>query len=441
MTGKVLAAAAAAAVALLAAGSAQPGSHTRSKSTPLLGVVSDASDPARQSLVRLDLRNLRPLAGPKVDLGSVSYSWAFSPDRSLLAFARVDGTATNIADGNSYVRLVDPQELRVADDFPIGAGTVWPTTTAWLAPNRLAAVVWHCCSAPSELVVVDPLARTVVERRALPGVLLDVAQGYSRLVVLSATEAGIAPVELLVVDGDGTIRSPMLDRIDGGSERLPGGEPGVDALRPALAVQRDGQRGFVLAPSGEVAEVDLASLAVTYHSLSSGRRAPASEAKRYKGSSRYAEVLDDRRVAMSGADDRPFLDKHGKELVRHRPAGLELVDTQHWTARTIDPDADSFAVAGDTLLATGSCWTTASLVHKGSGLSAYTFEGHRRFRLFKNEEVWIGQVFGTRAFVSRMQAYDPNVYRVVDLTKGRVAGKRSQETLPWLIAPEGLPAR
>jgi hypothetical protein len=438
MTEKALAAAAAAAVALLAAGSAQPRGDVRSKSTALLGVVSDASDPARQSLVRLDGRTLRPLPGARLELGSPTYSWAFSPDRSLLAFARVDGTPTNLADVNSFVRLVDPQELRIVDDFPIGSGSV--SSIAWLAPDRLVALVWRCCSAQRELVVVDPVARTVVERRALPGEMLGLAKGYGRLVVLVATQAGIAPVELFVIEADGTIRSIVLDRIDGGSERLTGSDLGVDVLRPALAVQRDGQRGFVLAKSGEVADVDLASMTVTYHSLSFGRRAPASQAKRYQGSTRYAEVLGNGLVAISGADTRPFLDKHGKELIRHRPTGLELVDTRAWTARTIDRDADSFSVAGGTLLATGSRWTTASVLHTGTGLAAYTLDGRRRFRLFKKQEVWIGQVYGTRAFVSLTQGYEPSVYRVVDLGQGRVAGKRRQETLPWLIAPEGLPA-
>jgi hypothetical protein len=438
MTEKALAAAAAAAVALLAAGSAQPRVDTSAKSTPLLGVITDTSDPYRQSLVRLDQRTLRPLPGARLELGSAGYSWAFSPDRSMLAFARVDGTGTNVADANSFLRLVDPQELRIVDDFAIGPGSL--SWVAWLAPDRLAALVWHCCSAPRELVVVDPVARTVVERHALSGEMLGVAQGYGRLVVLSATQAGIGPVELFVVEADGTIRSVLLDRIDGGWERLSGTVPGIDALTPALAVQRDGQRAFVLATSGQVADVDLASMTVTYHSLSFGRRAPASQAKRYQGSTRYAEVLGNGLLAISGADTRPFLDKHGKELVRHRPAGLELVDTRAWTAKTIDRDADSFSVAGDTLLATGSRWTTASVLHTGTGLAAYTLDGRRRFRLFKKQEVWIGQVYGTRAFVSLTQGYEPSVYRVVDLGQGRVAGKRRQETLPWLIAPEGLPA-
>ncbi len=86
MTGKALAAAAAAVVALLAAGSAQPRVQAPAKGVPLLGIVTDRA--SGQSLVRVDPHRLRALPDARIDLSGYVSGWAFSPDKRVLALGR-----------------------------------------------------------------------------------------------------------------------------------------------------------------------------------------------------------------------------------------------------------------------------------------------------------------------------------------------------------------
>nr|MBA3718250.1 hypothetical protein [Actinomycetota bacterium] len=82
MTGKALAAAVSTAVALLAAGSAQPRAHAPAKVLSLLGIVTNTS--GQQSLVRVDPVRLRARPGARMNVTHVS-GWAFSPGKRLLA--------------------------------------------------------------------------------------------------------------------------------------------------------------------------------------------------------------------------------------------------------------------------------------------------------------------------------------------------------------------
>jgi hypothetical protein len=264
-------------------------------------------------------------------------------------------------------------------------------------------------------------------------------QAVRRLVVLAAPQEGIGAVSVLVIDANGGIQTRVLERIEGGSERIgEGAELGVNDLRPALAV--DGERAFVFSPSGLAAEVDLSSLEVDYHPLVHGRRATRTPAKRYIGSSVWAQTLADGLIAVTGSSSRPYVDKDGNEQILREPAGLELVDTRDWSVRSIDPSADSFAFVSDQLLtrdlllATGSRWDSGQ--EGGSaptGVSAYALDGQRLFRVFKNRHAAVDFVYRNRAYVN----VESGVLRVVNLGSGRVVGRRDYKTIPWLITPRG----
>ena len=80
-------------------------------------------------------------------------------------------------------------------------------------------------------------------------------------------------------------------------------------------------------------------------------------------------------------------------------------------------------VAGDLLLATGS----------SAGLTAYGFDGNRRFRLFEGREAWIEQVYDGRAYVhSPTPDGHLGPLRVVDLATGRVTARQARR-VPWLV--------
>ncbi len=164
--------------------------------------------------------------------------------------------------------------------------------------------------------------------------------------MLIAPAGSIGPARLAVADKLGRVRFIRLERIFAGA-RLESVSPHqVERQPPGLGVDAGGGRAFVV-DRGRVAEVDLASLAVSYHELRRSawiRLGPAAEAKVSRGYSRFARWLDNDLLAVSGADE---------ERRRVQPAGLLLVDTRSWSVRTVDPGATGFLVAGEALLATG----------------------------------------------------------------------------------------
>jgi len=89
--------------------------------------------------------------------------------------------------------------------------------------------------------------------------------------------------------------------------------------------------------------------------------------------------------------------------------------------RTVDPGTTSFVLAGELLLATGA-----------DGLSAYGRDGARRFRLFDGSQTWVDRVQGGRAYVGTRE----QLLRIVDLSTGKVVGKRT-DPLPELLVGAG----
>jgi hypothetical protein len=417
MSGRALAVTVATAVALLAAGSAQP--HAHAAAAGPVGLMSDQAG-SGLALVRVDPRNLRPVTGQSLELGGI-FGWGFSPDPRLVVFS-VTASNDGREDPQASLRLVDTSTLSVIHDIPLGLGL--PLTVSWIAPDRLLVLLSHCCPPnrpAADLLVVDPVAQRIIERKTLPfGEAIYTHRVGGQLLVLSASGAGIGPAELTVLDQQGTVRSVRLDRIDIGSD--PTGDEGT----PGLAAQRDSQHAYVISPR-LVAEVDLGSLTVTYHRIS-----PAVGGSGSPGNVLWAQVLPSGKVAVVGWDS---------QNQNYPASGLKLIDTATWTARTVDRKADSFTVAGNLLLATvsngivgtRSTWTRPAL-------TAYTLAGKRRFQLFKRQSVEVDQVYGHRAYVGwyvqKQQNLEPGPVRVVDLRTGRIVGKRDPGTLPYVLTNE-----
>jgi hypothetical protein len=113
---------------------------------------------------------------------------------------------------------------------------------------------------------------------------------------------------------------------------------------------------YVIPGGGPVAEVDLASLQVTYHRL--GRSvslfqrlarwwAPPAEAKIISVPFRNAPWLGAGQLAVTGYD--------GSAKGQHReiPSGLRLIDARTWTVRQVDRHSSSAVLAAGRLLAFG----------------------------------------------------------------------------------------
>jgi hypothetical protein len=389
---------------------------------------------AGAKLVGVDPESLAPLSGAGIAVGSGGCAprqdgnacwsvppWSASPDGKRLAVARNDA---------SSVRLVDVGRMRVTANVRVDGGAIG--ALAWLTRDRMLAVQEQ----PGErqrLLGIDLVKRRVATRQALSGSVQRLARTAHELVLLLAPAQAIGPARVAVATGRGDVRFVSLARILAGSQLLgTGSNHRVDARLPGLAVDSDRRRAFVVADS-TIAEIDLRSSAVEYHTLD-GRPSflarlwswlePAASAKVLNGYARDVRWLGGNLLAFSGSDT---------EQSTTRPAGLVVVDTRDWSVQNLDRGATGFDAAGDVLLATGAQWDAAKQRTVGIGLAAYGFDGGKRFQLFDGEAAWLAQVHGGRAYVGTSgQA----ALRVVDLATGAVVATR-QQALPWLLLGAG----
>lgn len=143
----------------------------------------------------------------------------------------------------------------------------------------------------------------------------------------------------MVSGANAGLRAVTLAEIDAGFKQLDdsdGSGPRMEQVVPGIAADPAGRRVYVVPGGGPLAEVDLASLQVTYHRLGRSTSllqrlarwwAPPAEAKILSGPSRNALWLGDGELAVTGYD--------GSAAGHHReiPSGLELIDTANWTVR------------------------------------------------------------------------------------------------------------
>lgn len=321
-------------------------------------------------LSHLDPAALRP-RGRRADVGEFHDTWSVSPDGRQVALGQGgQGLGVQIYD------LARMKRLR-AVHTGIAAETL-----AWLKPRRIVAVLQS-----KQVVVVDPTTGRILHRQPLRR---DDRVCYGRfaaatasgLVVMLRAAPDAAP-RLIVVDAEGRARSVL----------LPEG-PLWGCGRSGLAVNAHTNRAFVVSRSSLVAQIDLATMTVTYHRV---RGTPLRNAL-----PREVYMLDDHQLVASGRD------KAG------RPAGASIIDTATWINRVIDRDAAmAQAVAGTVLAYDGDRVALPS--GKRRGLSAYRPDGRKLFNVFKGQQIGYLAHAGTRAY-----AFDERVVRSVDVTTGRV---------------------
>jgi hypothetical protein len=286
----------------------------------------------------------------------------------------------------------------------------------------------------------------VVHRQRFNGVV----QGYARLprgLALLVTPANaIGRARLVVSDANAGLRTVTLAEINAGFKQLDdtdGSGPRMEQAVPGIAADPAGRRVYIVPGGGPVAEVELASLAVTYHRL--GRSAsllqrlarwwaPPAEAKILSGPSRSVLWLGDGQLAVTGYD--------GSAKGHHReiPSGLELIDTADWTVRQVDRRSSSAVLAAGRLLAFGTAFGTGpDGANQGYGLTLYGPGDRRPVHRFGAKQVgWI-QVDGDLAYVQLMDANlsDAEGYTVVDLRSGYLL-HQGTGTVPELLVPNRM---
>lgn len=361
-------------------------------------VLAIEPGPVGNYLVRLDAHSLKPLS-KRVSLGGYVSAWGFSPDRRRLALAGRD---------DGLIRIVDTRRLRQLS--AIRSRNRYTSALAWLAPRRL---VWL---GSDRVFGADPVTRKRRSTAVLEGALIMGVQRVGNTLALVLAPAGEIDLgRLAVVGADGRIRSVTLDGIRAGTTFDPGSMEGVE-WRPGLAIAPGGRAFVVGAGEDPIAEVDLRTLAATYH-RPEGRWSLLTEAKTaLPGSFRRALWLGDGRLAIWGSDSV----RTGPDKVTTTPIGLSIVDTNEWTIKRIDARAEQVALAAGALLASAP----------GAGLTAYSTDGSRRYHVFGDESVWVYATFGARVFLRPARGR----MRDVDAATGTVLGTR--RSLPYLLHPD-----
>jgi hypothetical protein len=376
----VLLAALAASAMPLALDSGQAASHAvRAAASPhapdrVLG-LSYAGN--RGTLRWLDPRTLAPLGPRALDVGRYTGPAAFSPDGSTLVLGRWLDVAG--------LRFVDLATLRAKGGLGLQRGSV--EAIAWLEPRRLLVLAAPQTSPEHTLYVVDPVARRLLRKVAVAGRLESARRAGSRLVLLLSPEGAIGAGALAVVDAEGSVRAATLSQTTVGTIFPEDGSDPIGTVRRAgLAVDPQGGRAFVVGAGEPVAEVDLATLAVSYHSLAHpsllqrllGWLEPAAQAKGLNGPLRDAVWLGDGLLAVAGSDEHTWVDSDGQWHEQRTPAGLQLVDTRDWRARTIQADATwCRVVAGLLQTTTGSAdaGTLAVIAYDRTGAVRLRIDG------------------------------------------------------------------
>jgi len=255
----------------------------------------------------------------------------------------------------------------------------------WARDDRLLVAVAQPDS--SFVAVVDPQHRRVLRRVSLPP-FQDVAAAPGALAALLAPANAFGPARVAVVDGDGAVRTALVDGIQAGQIEHPGESFSIEIKRPGFAVDPDGRRAFVVGPDFTVATVDLDTGAVTYHSPSA-----RTLAKNITGPQRRAAWLGGGMLAAGGVD---FAGGDAKQ----QPAGLRLIDTRDWSFRLLDPAAGWFSV-GDGVIVAGD--------------SVFGLDGSLRGRVDLSSTQWL-DVQGPYGYVCSTDA--GSLERVVQLSTG-----------------------
>jgi hypothetical protein len=423
---RACAAAAIATIALFAAASGAVPAASVAKASPaarllaidferLQGVRSGVNSSWTSFLVRVDPLTLRH-SGRRIEIGAGALISSFSPDRSRVAIGTERG-----------IRIVDLRRWRLVGDVRTGSS---PTALAWLEPRALVGVD------NGGVFRVDPSTRRVVVRQPLEGSVERWQQTRYGLVVVVAPAAEVGPARVALISSGGVPRFATIDRVRIGSDRVSREQPEapVESRGPGLAVDEEGGRAFLVLPDDPVAEIDLRTLAVEYHSLVEAtavrrvaiRARPAARAKSISGPWRYARSLGNGLIAVSGWDTGLVVEG-GHQRAAQKAAGLKLIDTARWTTRTLEPRASQFTLAGTLLLAYGAWWSASTNKPQGMGLTAYDLTGNELFHLFGEEKVWAARTAGRYTYVEV-----GDVTKVVDLETRRVL-RTIAIPLPWAL--------
>jgi hypothetical protein len=294
---------------------------------------------------------------------------------------------------------------------------------AWPSAHRLLVLR---DPAPQRVLSIDPSARKVLWQRSIGGSVLDVERSRDVLVALIAPTERIGPARIVTIGVDGSLRSVVLDRVFAGFQRdKSSSDPVGERRMPGLAIDPDGNRAYVVGEGHPVAQVDLASMSVTYHGGSRWL------AKAVSGQQRQVIWLGDGKLAVVGSEWSVRTDPQGNIRQIVTPSGLFLVDARTWVMRMLQQDATTAMAIGGSLLAYDSSSNSAPNAGTGSGLTIYGLDGSRRAHLFGRTPINSVEAQGGLAYV-RLPDRAGHVV-VVDPKSGRILANVTRPSIALLI--------
>jgi hypothetical protein len=175
-----------------------------------------------------------------------------------------------------------------------------------------------------------------------------------------------------------------------------------------------------------VAQVELASGGVSYHSLGAGAS---------KGNLdiwlRHAAWAGEGRILVSGERHRAARGR-GKAPVPV-PFGVRAIDTGDWSITTLDPRPNVMHVSGDTVLAHGTRWFARGRPPEHTGLLAFDAAGRRAYTRFRGQEV---VMLGSRGHRAYAWVRRTRTLHVIDVRDGRTLNEvPTARRIPFLLMP------
>jgi hypothetical protein len=369
-------------VVVIAALLAVTGAPAAAAEPPLLRLI-DGRDSDR--IVRVNPRTLEPVSRP-IETFRRGWSYDFSPDGRFLARAASARPAR--------IQLIDVPRWRSVRVLESGDNG----TLTFARNDRLIE------AGGTEIRVLSVPSGRLVARHRLDRFWVDSEAIPNGVALLTQARRGLAPAGLLLADGDGGLRHIRLDRIESGGNRRA-------YLRPALAVDRDGGRAYVVAPREPlVAEVDLASGAVAYHPLGASAAKGTEEAWW-----RDAEWTAGGQLAITGEHMPPPL-RNGRPAAGPIPYGLRLVDPRDWSTLTVNRRTNELHAAGERLLAMGTRWNAGWRRSTSTGLLGFDLGGRPAFGRFADKDV---VVLGDHGPYAHVWVRPDRMLHVIDLRSGR----------------------
>ena len=366
-------------------------------------------------LFRLNPRTLQQVGRPIRTFRGGS-DLKISPDGSRLAFADPWSGARR----GARLHFVDLAGWRSMGVARLGRHAWF--TLGWVSEDRVVAITGEDPDR-ERFIWVDATTRKVLARRAFSGSTVNPVPVPGGLAVAMGPSEGTGPLRILMLDPNGGVRTIVIDGIRAGADYR---DRGGEVLTPAVTVDRATGRLYVVAARGLlVAEVELATGAVTYHSL--GASASKGNIEVWW---RNAEWAGDGRIAVTGDHwPRP----RGRVFDGPVPFGLRMIDTTDWSIATLHAQTDAMHVADGAVLAAGTRYFNAGRRSESYGLQAFDTSGRRVFTRFRGMRV---ALLGSRGGLAYAWVRRTRRAHVIDLASGRtLATIRTGRGAPHLLSP------